>query len=131
MILEDIPADFAVPVLIALQNARVALKGIALLLSLKKIVKFVIVQTYWQKIQMNEEYITTLLRCNFIEQISIKGLKIFLNQISVIKQSSIILDSFTTPNDKLEHQQLLLMLTMLTITGVGIVSTINYFAWYH
>ena len=74
MILEDIPADFAVPVLIALQNARVALKGIALLLSLKKIVKFAIVQTFWQKIQMNEEYITTLLRCKFIEQISIKGL---------------------------------------------------------
>jgi len=74
MIIEDIPADIAVTVMIALQNARVALKGNALLLSFKKIVKFVIVQTFWQKIQMNEEYITTLLRCKFIEQISIKGL---------------------------------------------------------
>lgn len=46
MILEDIPADFAVTVMIALQNAQVALKGIALLLSLKKIVKFVIVQIF-------------------------------------------------------------------------------------
>ena len=74
MIIEDIPADIAVTVMIALQNARVALKGNALLLSFKKIVKFVIVQTYRQKIQMKEEYITTLLRCKFIEQISIKGL---------------------------------------------------------